>query len=442
MAHDDTQAATPANEPPSSNVADIAAALPARQQTRNLICFSVITFLIYLSAPTLYVDVIHTTLCNKLGASKGVANLPSSAAIFFALPTLLLVWLVPHTRKLIPMLVGCFALTALIGVAVAVLLLTSGNADLLIAMLIAHGALAGLANQAAGIYRWEALARGVGEGRRGRTLSVAFGVGPLFAALANWMAQSVLNTHVPWLTYPRNFAFLFAYSVPVMVLAAYLCTRFELSYEQPVVKREPIVPYLFGGIWDFLKQRHFLILTVSFILVSMATYVMNNASLYAKTVLGLEPHQVAGNANVLRFGAKALCGLVLGALYARFGARAPVLMTAMLVNIAIVWTLTVKGHAYLAAFALFGGGELLGAYYYTYVVAGSPAALVKRNTAVLNLAYVVVAAGPYFLGRIADHFHSHPPSFKAGLAIAAVALALLLLIPARPERLLASYNER
>jgi hypothetical protein len=441
MAHDDTEAATPTNEPPSSNVVDIAAALPARQQTRNLIWFSVITFLIYLSAPVLYVDVIHATLCDKLGASKTVANLPSSAAIFFALATPTIVWLVPHTRWVIPMLVGCFVLTAAIGALMTVVLLTQHNPDVVIAGTITYAALAGLANQAAGVYRWEALARGVSEGRRGRTMSLAFGIGPLFAVLGSMTADWVLNTSTPWLAYPRNFAFLFAYSVPVMVLAGYICTRFELSYEKAVVEREPLVPYLFGGAWDFIRQRHFLILTVSFILVSMALYVMNNASLYLKEASGLIPEKLAGKAVALRFGGKVLCGLWLGVIYSRLGPRAAVLTTVLLVNTAVLWTMNVRGYAYLAAFALFGGGELLGAYYYTYVVAGSPPQLVKRNTALLNLAYVAVSLGPFFLGMVADHF-GLPASFKAGLGVAALALVLLLLIPAHPERLLASNNKR
>jgi len=438
----ESNAATPEGHPAPGTessaevpVIDIAARLSAHQQTRNLIWFSVITFLIYLSAPVLYVDLIHTTLCDKLGASKAVANLPSSAAIFFAMSTPLLVWLVPHTRWLIPMLVGCFGLTAALGAVMTILFVTTDNPNVMIAATISYGGLVGLANRAAGIYRWEALARGVSEARRGRTMSLAFGIGPLFAVLGSMVADRLLNTGIPWLTYPRNFASLFAYSVPVMALAAFICTQFKLSYERAVVKREPIIPFLFGGASDYLRQRQYLILTLSFVLASMAMYVMNNAGLYLKDASGLVPEKLAGKLVALRFGGKVVCGLILGLIYGRFGAGAALMTTVLLLNAAIGWTMTVKGHAYLVAFSLFGGGELLGAYYYTYIVAGSPPQVVKRNTAFLTLAYTAAALGPYSLGRIADH-HGLPVSFKAGLLVAAVALLLLFLIPSRPERIL------
>ncbi len=421
---------------PAPVCSDVASLLPVQQQRSNLLCFAVITFLIYLSAPVLYVDVMHTTLCDRLGASKAVANLPSSAAVFLPLLSPLIVWAAPQTRMLIPMMVGCFAISAALGGIMCILLLTVGHPGVLIAGVVTYGGIAGLISMTVGVFRWEALARGVSEGRRGGTLSLAFGIGPLFAVLGSMGAHFVLNTDSPWFAYPRNYALLFGVSVPTMAVAAVVSGLFRFSHGDEVTRREPLVPYLFGGLIDFLRQRHFLILSISFILASSAMYVMNNASLYMKDAADLIPQKMAGMAVTLRFGGKVLTGLALGYIYTRLGARSAVMATSALVLAAVVWILTVKGRFYMAAFSLFGGGELLGAYYYTYVVAGSPAALVKRNSAFLNLAFAFVAAAPYFLGRIADHW-GLPASFAAGLVVAAAAFILLAFVPARPEKLLA-----
>ena len=43
---------------------------------RNQIAFAMIVSLTYLAAPVFYVDVVQATLCDKLGASRVVANFP------------------------------------------------------------------------------------------------------------------------------------------------------------------------------------------------------------------------------------------------------------------------------------------------------------------------------------------------------------------------------
>ena len=55
----------------------------------------------------------------------------------------------------------------------------------------------------------------------------------------------------------------------------------------------------------------------------------------------------------------------------------------------------------------------------------------------MNPSYVLVAGAPFLLGLIADRF-TLPTSFKVALSLAVAAVLLLLLIPARPERLVAS----
>ena len=161
--------------------ADVAADLPDGVQRRNIASWVIITALIYLCAPVLYVDFVQTTLCDKLGASKAVANLPSSAAHVMVFVPLIMTWLLPHTRWVVPVLATSYGLAAVIGAVMAVLLLTVDpvqSPGVLIAATIAYGGLCGVALPTAGVFMWEVLARGVSESRRGVTFSLCFGFGP------------------------------------------------------------------------------------------------------------------------------------------------------------------------------------------------------------------------------------------------------------------------
>src|SRR3954453_15212682 len=84
----------PSNSPPET--------IKPEQRVRNMACFAAIICLGYLSAPVQYVDVIHAALCNKLGASKTIANLPTAVGAFFGLVPLVIAWLLPQTRWLRP----------------------------------------------------------------------------------------------------------------------------------------------------------------------------------------------------------------------------------------------------------------------------------------------------------------------------------------------------
>ncbi len=53
--------------------------------------------LIYVAVSVVYVGVVPAALCDKLGASAIVANLPATAFFLGAFSPLLLSWLVPHT---------------------------------------------------------------------------------------------------------------------------------------------------------------------------------------------------------------------------------------------------------------------------------------------------------------------------------------------------------
>lgn len=61
----------------------------------NALIYPACYALIYFSAPVIYVGVVHAALCDQLGASATVANLPASAYFFGFVAPVLLTWIVP-----------------------------------------------------------------------------------------------------------------------------------------------------------------------------------------------------------------------------------------------------------------------------------------------------------------------------------------------------------
>ena len=73
---------------------DLSRVSPAMDR-RNIFVFYQSYLLIYFAAPVVYVGVVQAALCDKLGASATVANLPAAAYLLGSIAPLLLSWLVP-----------------------------------------------------------------------------------------------------------------------------------------------------------------------------------------------------------------------------------------------------------------------------------------------------------------------------------------------------------
>src|SRR5262249_33724855 len=84
-----------------------------------------------------------------------------------------------------------------------------------------------------------------------------------------------------------------------------------------------------------------------------------------------------------------------------------------------VWGLLVPGPWFLAAFGLFGAGELIGVYAPNYILSASRRADVRRNLALATLVALPSAVfGPLF-GWITDHYNTY-----LGVGAPAAAMAL------------------
>ena len=429
-----------------SRDADTDCPLTRGEQTHNLLLFATCTGAIYLAAPVGYVGVTQASLCNELGASSTVANLPATAYFTCTVMPVLLAWLVPQVAKLKATLAICFALNTASLVAVAVALLSPAPNGVKIGMVIAQAAVSGAVMPSAVALLWEAIGRGVSERRRGLALSLAFGGGPVLATIGSLGSQLLLSgslgpLKLPGIGFPWNFAMLFLAAVPVTALGAVLAGRFIAPLPLKELDRQPFLRGVFGGIWNFVNNRVLLTAAVVTILLYTENTIPSNLNLYTKQVLGADPDQYAGAQNAWRFGCKAVAGLFLGWLLTKTNPKLGILVTAAIFLSALVWAMFASGLWYLAAFGLYGAGELVGVYAPNYILSASAPTEIRRNMALVTLLMAPAAPAGAVFGWIADYVgrvYGPAAGFKASFAVCAavVAAGILLAIfrlPARPR---------
>src|SRR5438045_5193861 len=103
--------------------------LSRQEQTQNLVLYGINVALVYLAAPALYVGIVQVALCDKLGASKTVANLPSTMYFWMTPLPVLVAWYFCSVRVLKRVLVMTYLMIAGIdAVVVASLLLPTPDA--------------------------------------------------------------------------------------------------------------------------------------------------------------------------------------------------------------------------------------------------------------------------------------------------------------------------
>jgi hypothetical protein len=89
---------------------------------------------------------------------------------------------------------------------------------------------------------------------------------------------------------------------------------------------------------------------------------------------------------------------LLGWLLVRTNPKLPLLVTAGLLMLGVLWVLFAPGYWFLLAFGINGAGELFGVYYVNYPAQCSPRSQVRRNIS--------------FLMLISNHTHGTPPTCR------------------------------
>ena len=401
----------------------------AARDRRNGLIFGVSNLLVYFAAPVVYIGVVQAALCDRLGASATVANLPASAYMLGAIMPFVLSWIVPH-RLVRATVVVANLVTAILLAAVGLALIYPFSDSVRLLALIGQGLIQGFSASTSQVFKYQCLRRGTTVEGRARVMKWTFTFGPITAVLGSLWAQFVLNGGIPSLPYPYDFACLYLIGAPSMVAVALLSRLYQLEpVEQE--RRESFAKYLVSSVKSFVQSRTLTSLWLAYFFWHLTLNAMPNLSLYSRVVLGGNPKDFSGIIMSLRFGFKSVGGYLLGNIAMRKGIRAPLVTTALLLAAAMVWGWSVPGYAYLMAFGLMGAGELGGAYFPNYAVSISSASSGARNLSLLTLVGPVSSSGPVLHGALTDWF-GFPASFIFALAAAAVSLWFLARLPAKP----------
>lgn len=469
--------------------------LPWPDQRRNLAIFAICTGIQYLAAPVLYVGITQASLCDRLGGDARTSNLPGT--LFFAMTAFpaLLAWLSPQLSALKRNLFRCYFVTVLVLALTAILLASPVSNQVKLAAVILQGGVCGAAMPAVTALQWEVLGRGVAMSRRGLTLGLAYGLGPLMA-VAGSLAQTALlggslfGFSFPGIEHPYGFIALFGAGAPIVALGGLLSQWFVLPKVTDEVSRAPLhtvyglllgIPLMFVSVAamqlssaseqegirflgyatavgatvaltyhfrDILRQPILLTATVVTVLVYAGNMIPSNMNLYSADVLGDIPEKFAGLQNTIRFSCKVTAGLFLGWLLTRTNPRAGILVTSGIFLVSQVWAMLVTGPWYLVAFGIYGAGELVGVYAPNYILSASKPAEVRRNMAFVTMLMAPAAPAGYLYGAIVDFvkksawrtggLNSAALGFRLSFLLCALLIALGMFVawrwlPTRPE---------
>ena len=426
---------------PTPAAADDPALLSERDQRRNALIYAAQISITYFAAPALYVGFMQASLCKRLETSDTIANLPSTVFLSMAWTTVVIAWLFPQARLLKRLLSGAYLLMASAGLMVATVIVIQPGTTAIVAALVLHGAMVGISVPLIGALGWEVLDRGVSKKLRGRALGLAYGVGPGFAVVGSLSAQLLMNgktfdLQLPegWApVYPYSYALLFAISAGCTMISAWLVTRYRIQVPAHEPPRQSFQEGIVGGFRAILGYPILLIACLAYLLMYSGNMVQINMSIFTQEAIGQPAENLAGYQLALRFSFKILAGFFLGWLLVRTNPKVPLLVTAGLLMLGVLWVLFAPGYWFLLAFGINGAGELFGVYYLNYPAQCSPRSQVRRNISFIMLISALVSLAPVGYGFISDNWGLRA-SFVAALALLIATTAMVFLkLPWRPQ---------
>ncbi len=426
---------------PTPVAADDPALLSEGDQRRNALIYAAQISITYFAAPAIYIGFMQASLCKRLETSDTIANLPSTVYLAMAWTTVVIAWLFPQARLLKRLLSSAYLLMAGAGLMVATVLVIQPGTIAIVAALVLHGALVGISVPLIGALGWEVLDRGVSKKLRGRALGLAYGVGPGFAVVGSLSAQLVLDGKIfdlrlpeAWTpVYPYSYALLFTISAGCTIVSAWLITRYRIPVPPQEPPRQSFQDGIVGGFRAILGYPILLIASLAYLLMYAGNLVQINMSIFTKEAVGQMAENLAGYQLALRFSFKILAGFLLGWLLVRTNPKVPLLVTAGLLMLGVLWVLFAPGYWFLLAFGINGAGELFGVYYVNYPAQCSPRSQVRRNISFLMLISALVGLAPVGYGFISDNWGLRASFIAALLLLIATTAMVFLKLPWRPQ---------
>lgn len=426
---------------PTPAAADDPALLSEGDQRRNALIYAAQISITYFAAPAIYIGFMQASLCKRLETSDTIANLPSTVYLAMAWTTVVIAWLFPQARLLKRLLSGAYLLMAAAGLMVAAVIVVQPGTAAIVTALVIHAAMVGISVPLIGVLGWEVLDRGVSRKLRGRALGLAFGVGPAFAVLGSLGAQllmdgKIFDFHLPeaWApVYPYSYALLFTISAGCTIVSAWLITRYRIPVPTQEPPRQSFQDGIVGGFRAVLGYPILLIACLAYLLIYAGNLVQINMSIFTKEAVGQMAENLAGYQLALRFSFKILAGFLLGWLLVRTNPKVPLLVTAGLLMLGVLWVLFAPGYWFLLAFGINGAGELFGVYYVNYPAQCSPRSQVRRNISFLMLISALVGLAPVGYGFISDNWGLRASFIAALLLLIATTAMVVLKLPWRPQ---------
>jgi len=393
--------------------------ITAAMDRRNGNLYLLTYVLIYLAAPVSYIGVVQAALCDKLGSSATVANLPFAGYLLGGIAPYFLSLVIPHRWER-AVVIWSYGLTAFFIGLVFFTILAKLSPWIPVSVLIAQGLLQGAFSATSQVFTLQCLARGMTEEGRNRTFQRTYFLTPICAVVGSLGAQFLLSGGLRWAQFPYDFALLYAIGFACLTGVTALSFFFELAPidDQP---RAPILQNVAESVRDYASSRPLVLLLLVYTLWYCALSITPNLSLYTRHAMGRDPKDFSGLIMALRFGCKSIGGYLLGAMALRFGARSSVFTTSLLLAAGTLWGWIMPGYAFLFAFGLLGAGELGGAYIPNYGVTLSRPETTARNVGLLTLAQPLSSFSPALLGFLADRM-GFATSFSCALAMALAAM--------------------
>lgn len=405
-------------------------------QRRNSLVFILNTSIGYFVAPVFYIGVLHAAVLSSLKYSDTIANLPESVYMWMLPLPVLIAWVWPSTRYLRRMLVINYLFKGSAGIVAAALFVMAPH--WLAVGIVVHAAVVGITNGVTNMCLWELIGRGMTPARRGWTLAVTFGMGPIFAVLGSCASQLILSgeflglLHMTPVPKPWSYMLLFGTTGPAMGIAAacvFLAHVPRDSSDEPSVSVSGVI----AGLRQYFTYRLILVAICGFLLTSAGgNMILNNLALFVRDATGELPEQYTGLQLALRFGCKSLFGFGLGWLLARYHAKVPALATTLICLAGIVWALIVPGKWYLFSFGLLGAGELYYVYYLNYIVGCSAPERIRENTAYTNVIMILISFMPLIYGWMSDNYGLRASFYLALVILIVATLIVWRLLPGRP----------
>ncbi len=381
--------------------------------------------LMFLSGPVDYVGAVQASLCDKLGSSHTVANLPGAImTLGYVMPFLLSSKIPYRLERAVTVIANLVAAASMVVVCLALFLPFSRRVR--IAALVFQGIIMGFAVCTADVYMLQCLGRGTTEKGRARALEYTFAAGPIMGILGSLGAQFILNGGIRSLPFPYDFGLVYALAIPCMLGIGLLSSQYRMI-SIPEVERPPLFSSAWQNVKSFVSDRKLVLLWLAFFFWYVSLGNRGNLSLYSQQSMHRSPASLAGLSMALRFGGKSMGGFALGAVAARLGSFAPSKLVMVISAASLAWAWATHGYPYLVAFILVGIAELGGAYIPNSILTVSTPETGARNLAILAMAGPASSIAPIIAGYLADHFGFHA-GFAFGIAAAAVGLWLVMRI--------------